>query len=327
MAISVDIFVEQFLIAGAFVISRGAKTRAEVVRVLIRDGDIKGQGECVPYARYGETVVSVVTQINVMKPMIINGLSLEELQFFMPKGAARNAIDCALWDFKAKKLQKPVFEFLNMPKIEPVTTAFTLSMGTPEAMALVAHHERSRPILKIKVGGDGDIERLRFIRNAAPKAKIIVDANEGWNELNIVENLNLCALLGIVMVEQPLPQGKDGLLAEIEHPILIFADESVHDAKDLAQLKGRYDGVNIKLDKTGGLTQGLIMCKEAKINNLEIMVGCMVGSSLSMAPAWLLAQYADFVDLDGPLLLQKDRENGLFYDGSVIHPPKPDLWG
>jgi L-alanine-DL-glutamate epimerase-like enolase superfamily enzyme len=327
MAFSVDIFEEEFPIAGSFVISRGAKTSARVIRVVIGDGNRRGHGECVPYARYGESLASVVAQIEAVKSDLIRGLNRHELGMAMPAGAARNAVDCALWDLEAKSSGVSAFQAAGIKLPKPVITAFTLSMGTPQSMAEAAKTASHRPLLKIKVGGPGDMDRLRAVRGAAPNSKIIVDANEGWTADNLVENLALCAQLGVTMVEQPLPSDQDQMLALVDHPVLVFADESVHQSDDLAILKDRYDGVNIKLDKAGGLSEALKMNDLAKQTGLQIMIGCMVGSSLGMAPALTIAQGADFVDLDGPLLLARDREPGLRYEGSLVHPPERTLWG
>jgi L-Ala-D/L-Glu epimerase len=327
MTFTVAVFQEEFPIAGSFVISRGAKTKASVVRVTINNGAYIGQGECVPYARYGESIASVVAQINDAKSVLENGISRLELLSQMPAGAARNAVDCALWDLEAKQTKTSAFHLAGIEKCMPVTTAFTLSMGTPQSMAEAARAASFRPLLKIKVGGDGDMERLRAVREAALNSKIVVDANEGWTRDNLEANLALCFKLGVSLVEQPLPADQDDVLAHINHPVLVFADESVHQSKDLAALKGRYDGVNIKLDKAGGLTEALKMHAIAKEIGLKSMIGCMVGSSLAMAPAFALAQTADFVDLDGPLLLANDRKPGLRYEGSSVYPPEPELWG
>lgn len=327
MPFTVAVFEEEFPIAGSFVISRGAKTKAAVVRIVISDGANQGQGECVPYARYGESIASVVLQINSAISMIENGITRDALLNAMPAGAARNAVDCALWDLEAKQSKVSAFQLAGIKSCLPVTTAFTLSMGTPQSMAEAARAASHRPLLKIKVGGVGDLERLQAVREAAPNSKIVVDANEGWTIENLVANLAQCYELGVTLVEQPLPAQNDAILADIDHPVLIFADESVHQSKDLAKLKGRYDGVNIKLDKAGGLTEALRMHAITKEIGLKSMIGCMVGSSLAMAPAFALAQTADFVDLDGPLLLAQDREPGLRYDGSTLYPPEPPLWG
>jgi L-Ala-D/L-Glu epimerase len=327
MTFNVAIFEEEFPIAGSFVISRGAKTKAAVVRVVISYGSYSGQGECVPYARYGESIASVVAQINEAKSVLENGISRLELLSQMPGGAARNAVDCALWDLEAKQSKTSAFQLAGIETCMPITTAFTLSMGTAQSMAQAARAAAYRPLLKIKVGGEGDMERLHAVRQAAPNSKIIVDANEGWTRDNVEANLALCFKLGVSLIEQPLPADQDDLLAHIDHPVLVFADESVHQSKDLAALKGRYDGVNIKLDKAGGLTEALRMHAIAKEIGLKSMIGCMVGSSLAMAPAFALAQSADFVDLDGPLLLSNDRAAGLRYEGSTVYPPESELWG
>jgi L-alanine-DL-glutamate epimerase-like enolase superfamily enzyme len=327
MTFNIDVFEEEFPIAGRFVISRGAKTVAHVVRVVISDGTSRGHGECVPYARYGESIASVVAQIEEMRPLLMKGMTREALLGAMKAGAGRNAIDCAIWDFEAKKTGRSAFSIAGVEAHAPVTTAYTLSLGTPESMAEAARLASARPLLKIKVGGEGDIERLRAVRGAAPNSAIIVDANEGWTTANLEENLAHCAALNVAMVEQPLPAGQDEALARVAHPVLVFADESVHQSGDLAKLADRYDGVNIKLDKAGGLTEALKMHAIAKSIGLKTMIGCMVGSSLGMAPALALAQSADFVDLDGPLLLSKDRDPALRYDGSLVFAPTPDLWG
>ena len=326
MAFKLDIFEETFPIAGKFVISRGSKTEARVVRVTISDAGITGQGECVPYARYGETVESVIAQIENARAQISDRLDRETLRKTMKPGAARNAIDCALWDLEAKHDRLRVFARLGLTP-HPVITAYTLSLGTPDEMHEAAKAAASRPLLKIKVGGEDDIARLRAVAEGAPRARIIVDANEGWTDSNIVANMSECAQLGVVLIEQPLPADRDNVLASIDHPVLVCADESVHQTNDLKALKGRYDAVNIKLDKAGGLTEAWDMAFTARSLGMKVMIGCMVGTSLGMAPALAIAQNADFVDLDGPLLLAQDREPGLRYEGSVVYPPNMRLWG
>lgn len=326
MAFKLDIFEENFPIAGKFTISRGSKTEARVVRVAISDQGWTGQGECVPYARYGETVESVIAEIEDARPNITDRLDRNTLRAIMKPGAARNAVDCALWDLEAKHDDLRVFARLGLTP-HPVITAYTLSLGTPEEMHEAAKLASARPLLKIKVGGEGDIERLRAVAEGAPKSRIIVDANEGWNDTNIAANLAECAHLGVVLVEQPLPAGNDSILAMIDHPVLICADESLHTNSDIEGLKGRYDAVNIKLDKAGGLTEAWEMAFTARRLGMKVMIGCMVGTSLGMAPALAIAQNADFVDLDGPLLLAQDREPGLRYEGSVVYPPNKRLWG
>ena len=327
MARVISVEVEKFPIAGSFTISRGSKTEAEVVTCTIVDGENAGRGECVPYTRYGETVVGVVAAIRQMAAPIAAGLGREELLAAMPAGAARNAVDCALWDLEAKTGGTTVASLIA-PRAGTLQTAYTLSLGEPEAMAVQARKNAARPLLKVKIGGGGDdIARIRAVRAAAPHSRIILDANEGWTEADIERNLEAAAELGVALVEQPLPAGKDRILRDIAHPVPVCADESVHQAADLEALAGLYDAVNIKLDKAGGLTAALILRDRARSLGLKIMVGCMVGTSLAMAPAVLLAQGADFVDLDGPLLLARDREPGLAYEGSLVFPPRPELWG
>lgn len=318
---------ERFPIAGAFTISRGSKTEAEVLTCTIADGGFLGRGECVPYRRYGETVESVRAAIEATGAAIAEGLGRDALREILPPGAARNAIDCALWDLEAKITGKPAWRAVSTTAPAPLVTAYTLSLGAPEAMAAQARANASRPLLKVKIGGEGDIARIRAVTEAAPASRIILDANEGWTDDNIVENLASAAALGVALIEQPLPAGRDGILASIVHPVPICADESVHTAGDLPALRDRYDAVNIKLDKAGGLTEALELRDEARRLGFSIMVGCMVGTSLAMAPAILLAQGADFVDLDGPLLLARDRTPGLTYEGSTVSPPAPALWG
>ena len=314
-------------IAGGFRISRGAKTAAEVVVVEITDDGATGRGECVPYARYGETVEGVMQSIAAHQSALAQGLTRSELQALMPPGAARNAVDCALWDLAAKQSDTRAWETAGCESMRPLTTAYTLSLDTVAAMAQAAKLAAHRPLLKIKLGQDGDAERLRAIREAAPQARLIVDANEGWGAGDIRAMFSVCAETGVELVEQPLPAGDDGLLAEIEHPIPVCADESAHDLAGLEDLTGRYDAINIKLDKTGGLTEALALSTAARERGLTIMVGCMLATSLAMAPAMVVAQDAAVVDLDGPLLLTKDREPGIEFDGSTMLPPPKALWG
>ncbi|RDJ12176.1 N-acetyl-D-Glu racemase DgcA [Rhizobium grahamii] len=324
---SLEIQTESFPISGTFTISRGAKTSADVILCTIREHGIAGRGECVPYRRYGETMESVAAQIEAARPLIEAGLTRLELQRAMQPGAARNAVDCALWDLEAKSSGNTVIKSLGLVKPQPLTTAFTISLGEPDVMADQARANAGRALLKVKVGTGDDESRIRAVRAAAPDAAIILDANEGWPEDALEHHLRIAAEAGIALVEQPLPAGKDELLAEIHRPVLVCADESVHHTGDLASLRDRYDAINIKLDKTGGLTEALAMKKEAQRLDFKIMVGCMVGTSLAMAPAVLLAQDAEFVDLDGPLLLARDREPGLRYAASLVWPPETTLWG
>ena len=317
---------ERFPIDGAFTISRGSKTEAEVISCTITEGENSGRGECVPYRRYGETVESVRRQIETASAAISAGIDRNRLLEAMPSGAARNAVDCALWDLEAKISGIRVAERLG-GKPAPLETAFTLSLASPEAMAAQARQNASRPLLKVKIGGEGDIARIRAVRKAAPASRLILDANEGWTDDDVANNLAVAAELGVALVEQPLPAGRDAILGRIGHPVPVCADESVHTVDGLAALAGLYDAVNIKLDKAGGLTAALMLRDRARELGFSVMVGCMVGTSLAMAPAVLLAQGADFVDLDGPLLLARDRTPGLTYRGSLVWPPEPALWG
>ena len=320
--------VERWPIAGSFTISRGAKTEAVTVVAEVSHGGHTGRGECVPYPRYGETPDATLAALQAMRePLARGGLDRTALQAAMPAGAARNALDCALLDLEAKSLSRRAWTLLGRPAPRPCTTAFTISLGTPEAMAAATAKAAHRPLLKIKLGGEGDAERIAAVRKAAPESELIVDANEAWTSDNLERNLNACAELGVILVEQPLPAGSDDALARIRRPIAVCADESVHERGSLQGLRERYDTVNIKLDKTGGLTEALAMADAAHALGFEIMIGCMVATSLSMAPAMLLAPQARFVDLDGPLLLAKDRDSGLRYEGSLVYPPEAILWG
>jgi L-alanine-DL-glutamate epimerase-like enolase superfamily enzyme len=322
---------ERWPIAGFFAISRGAKTEAVVVVAELADGQLRGRGECVPYARYGESVDSVAAAIEAMRPALATGLTRAGLQSAMPAGAARNALDCAFWDLAAKRSGRRVHELAGLPAPQPLTTAFTISLGRPADMAAAAAKVANRALLKVKLGGNNDLggdgARIAAVRAAAPHAMLIVDANEGWDDDNLAVHLAACAAAGVVLVEQPLPEGRDAALSRLTRPIPVCADESVHDRASLAALAGKYDAVNIKLDKAGGLTEALALVQQAAQSGFISMAGCMVATSLAMAPAMLLAQTARFVDLDGPLLLAKDRADGLRYVDSLVYPPTPALWG
>ena len=323
-----DVAVETFPIAGAFTIARGSRTEAVVVVATVTDGEGRvGRGECVPYARYGETVESVAALIRDHAEAIAMGVTRADLQVGMKPGAARNALDCALFDLEAKQLGRPAFAIAGLSAPQVATTAYTLSLGDPESMEAAARQAAHRPLLKVKLGGVGDPERIAAVRRGAPDARLIVDANEAWRPETIEANLAACVAAGVGLIEQPLPAGEDALLAEIARPIPICADESLHDRAGLDALSRRYDAINIKLDKAGGLTEAVMLAHEARARGFSLMIGCMVGTSLAMAPAMLLAHHADYVDLDGPLLLARDREPGLRFEGSLIHPPEPDLWG
>ena len=319
--------IERWPIAGAFTISRGAKTEAVTVVAEISQDGLTGRGECVPYPRYGETPEATLAAVQAMREPLAAGMDRTALQAAIPAGAARNALDCALLDLEAKVAGRRIWDLLGRPAPVPCTTAYTISLGTSAAMAEATAKAAHRPLLKIKLGGDGDGARIAAVRKAAPNSELIVDANEAWTDDNLAANLAACADAGVTLIEQPLPTGKDDALARIKRPVAVCADESVHDRASLAGLRGRYDAVNIKLDKTGGLTEALAMADAARALGFEIMIGCMVATSLSMAPAMLIAQAARFVDLDGPLLLTHDRDNGLRYDGSLVYPPDVALWG
>lgn len=324
--IRLAVSIERFPIAGTFTISRGSKREAVVVVAQLSDGVHEGRGECVPYARYGETVEAVADLVGSLAAELAQGLDRAALQKRLPAGAARNALDCAFWDLEAKRAGLPAARLAGLDAPRPLVTAYTLSLDTPEVMAAAAARS-GRPLLKLKLGGPDDLARLAAIRAAAPQARLIVDANEGWAEEDVERNLAACATFGVELVEQPLPAGRDGLLARIDRPVPVCADESAHDCAGLAALKGRYDAVNVKLDKAGGLTEALAMVRQAHEQGFSVMVGCMLATSLAMAPAILAAQSAEVVDLDGPLLLARDRTPGLRYDGSWVHPPDAGLWG
>ncbi|MDX1785099.1 MAG: N-acetyl-D-Glu racemase DgcA [Roseovarius sp.] len=311
-----------FRLAQVFTISRGSRTEAKVLTVRVSDGTHQGMGECVPYARYGESLESVTAQIeNVAVPVDRAGL------YALPAGAARNALDCALWDLEAKRAGKRAWELAGLPAPGPEITAYTLSLDTPEAMQAQAAKNAHRPLLKIKLGTPDDMPRLEAVRAGAPKSTIIVDANEGWSAEVYADLAPHLVRLGVALVEQPLPAGEDDALIGMDRPVPVCADESCHDRASLPALKGKYDVVNIKLDKTGGLTEALELRRAALAEGYKVMVGCMIGSSLAMAPATLVAQGAMITDLDGPLLLAEDRNAPLTFDEHGVHPPSATLWG
>jgi L-Ala-D/L-Glu epimerase len=314
---------DTFRLAQAFTISRGSRTEAKVLTVRITRDGVTGWGECVPYARYDETLDSVTAQIKGLP----DDIDRPALQSALPAGAARNAVDCALWDWEAKKAGRRVWELAGLSAPGPEITAYTLSLDTPENMRAAAAKNAHRPILKIKLGTPDDMPRLEAVREGAPKTRIIIDANEGWTAEVYSDLAPHLIRLGVAMVEQPLPAGADDMLAEIERPLPVCADESCHDRASLPKLKGKYDMVNIKLDKTGGLTEALALKADAIAQGFGVMVGCMVGSSLAMAPAVLVAQGVAVTDLDGPLLLAEDRPHPLRFDERGVHPSDPELWG
>ena len=318
---------ERWPIAGSFVISRGAKTEAQVVVAELAQGSAHGRGECTPYPRYGENVASVLEQIETVRAPFENGLGRAELQTLMPAGAARNALDCALWDLEAKRSGVPAHHAAGRRRLDPVKTAYTISLGPPEVMAEAALKAARRPILKLKIGGPDDVDRVRAVRAAAPKTRLIVDANEALSFADLIRLAPELKALDVKLIEQPLKAGEDEELAGFSSPIPLCADESLHTRAELDVCARLYACINIKLDKTGGLTEALALADAARARGLMIMVGSMVATSLAIAPALILAQGADFVDLDGPLLLSRDRTPGLSIHGSMIEPPQPDLWG
>lgn len=328
----IDAIPESFRLAETFTISRGSRDAAEVLTVEVEWQDATGRGECVPYARYGETMESVHAEVMSMASTFENMSRADaddlDLRDHMRPGAARNALDCAIWDWRAKSAGRRIWEMMpSMSAPKPLTTAYTLSLGAPENMRVAAAKHAHRPLLKVKLGGEDDMARLEAVRAGAPDTAIIVDANEGWTADVYSELAPHLVRLGVLLVEQPLPSGDDDLLAEIERPLPVCADESCHDRASLPDLKGKYDVVNIKLDKTGGLTEALALKAAALSEGYGLMIGCMVGTSLAMAPAMLVAQGAAFVDLDGPLLLAEDRDPPLHYDADGLHPPVAGLWG
>ena len=319
----IEVTADVFRLAQVFTISRGSRTEAKVLTVRISDGGAVGMGECVPYARYGETLESVMAQIDALS----GPLTRAALYDVLPAGAARNAVDCALWDLEAKQSGRPVWQLAGLAPLKPEITAYTLSLDTPEKMRAQAAEHAFRPLLKIKLGTPDDMPRLEAVRAGAPDSVIIVDANEGWSAEVYADLAPHLVRLGVALVEQPLPAGDDDALIGMARPVPVCADESCHDRASLAGLKGKYDVVNIKLDKTGGLTEALALRDAAIAQGYDVMVGCMVGSSLAMAPAMLVAQGAKIVDLDGPLLLAEDRAAALIFDTAGVHPPSPELWG
>lgn len=320
---SITVRAQSFRLAEVFTIARGSRTEAKVLTAEVMRGGITGRGECVPYARYGESLESVAAQIEGLPA----GITRADLQAALPAGAARNAVDCALWDLEAKAAGRRVWELAGLAAPVPMITAFTLSLDAPEKMRAAAAKNAHRPLLKIKLGTPDDMPRLEAVRAGAPSTPVIVDANEGWTAEVYTHLAPHLLRLGVLMVEQPLPAGQDGMLAEIARPLLVCADEACHDRASLPGLRGKYDMVNIKLDKTGGLTEALALRDAARAEGWKVMVGCMVGTSLAMAPAVLVAQGAEVVDLDGPLLLAEDRAQPLHYDAAGVHPPDAALWG
>ncbi|MCY9876466.1 dipeptide epimerase [Vibrio natriegens] len=322
----VSLETKNWPILGSFTISRGSKTHAETIIVEIEHQGLKGRGECVPYGRYGESIQNVLAEIESIIPDIEAGISREELQPLLPSGAARNAVDCALWDLECKTANQSIWEKIGLAAGE-LTTAYTLSLDTPENMEKKAIEHSHRPLLKLKLGGAEDLERVQAVRRGAPNSAIILDANEAWTLDTYNQLIPELLKLDVSMIEQPFHADDDHILDDLERPIAICADESCHDRMSLPKIIGRYDMINIKLDKTGGLTEALALKEQAQAAGLRIMVGCMVASSLSMAPAFVVAQGAEVVDLDGPLLLSEDIEHGFEFENNSMLPFDRKLWG
>ena len=320
---TISVTHDRFKLAQVFTISRGSRSEINVLTVRVTRGDITGWGECVPYARYGETLENVTALIAELP----DGIGRATLQDVMPAGAARNAVDCALWDLEAKQTGRRVWQLAGLSAPGPELTAYTLSLDTPEKMRAEAAKHAHRPLLKIKLGTADDMPRLQAVRAGAPDTKIIVDANEGWSAEVYTDLAPHLQRLGVALVEQPLPAGDDDALLGMARPVPVCADESCHDRASLPHLAGKYDMVNIKLDKTGGLTEALALRQMALAEGYAVMMGCMMGSSLAMAPATLVAQGAALTDLDAPLLLSEDRDHVLGYDRLGVYPPEAALWG
>jgi L-Ala-D/L-Glu epimerase len=334
---------EIFPLNHPFRISRGSRTEAQVVVVTMTDGEHVGRGECVPIRRYKQSVASVLAQIESIQQ--IGDLDRDKLQQLLEPGAARNALDCALWDLEAKRSGKRVWELANIScsdvdasyseaattntlDADPVETSFTISLDTPARMADAAAAATDLPILKLKLcGDDRDLARVEAVRAAAPNARLLIDANESWSPRHYRKTVSALNELGVELIEQPFPANADDVLETLDHPIPVCADESCHTTVDLARLRNRYEAINIKLDKTGGLTEALQLYQRARDNNFKVLIGCMVCTSLSIAPARVLASNADWVDLDGPLLLARDRNDGLHYEHGKISMPQRELWG
>jgi L-alanine-DL-glutamate epimerase-like enolase superfamily enzyme len=328
MTLSLSVRPEAWPLKGVFRISRGARTESEVVVVELADDGLLGRGECSPYGRYSETLESVAAQIESVADALAVGADQTALLDLLPAGAARNAVDCALWDLQAKRSGTRAWQCAGLAEPKPITTAYTLGVDTPEAMGAAAHENKDRALLKLKMTGDGlDLQRVAAIHAQAPGARLIVDANEAWDVAAYQDHAPKLAALGVEMIEQPLPAAKDAALLGLERPVTLCADESCHDTSTLGGLVGKYDMINIKLDKTGGLTEALRLRDAGRAAGFQVMIGCMVGTSLAMAPGVLVAQGAEIVDLDGPLLMAKDREPALNYEASLVHPPTADLWG
>ena len=322
----IDAHEQSWPLDKAFRIARGTRNEARVVVVTASDGQHTGRGEAVPSARYGESGASVLAQIESMESA--PNLDRQQIQKLLPAGAARNALDCALWDLEAKVSGKRVWDLANIDIVDAVETAFTISLDTPAAMAAAARANAAAPILKLKLGGDNlDLARVEAVREAAPAARLLIDANESWSPSHYRENVPALNGLGVELIEQPFPANADEILENLDHPVPVCADESCHTSVDLLRLSNRYEVLNVKLDKTGGLTEALLLSERARKAGFKLLIGCMVCTSLGIAPARLLASATDYVDLDGPLLLADDRHHRLAYENGRIGLPSRRLWG
>jgi len=326
MSLSIDARLETWPLKRPFIISRGSTSEAHVISVAVRDGEIIGRGEAVPSARYGQTIESALAALEPMKQH--PDLDRQEIQKRLPPGAARNALDCALWDLEAKRSGKRVWELSNISPLDEVQTSFTIGLDAPAPTGAVARENSHLPILKLKLGGDDkDVARVEAVRANAPSARLMIDANESWSPQHYRKVVPELSRLGVELIEQPFPAKDDSALAELDRPIPVCADESCHTSADLARIAGRYDAINIKLDKTGGLTEALVLVECGRQAGLTLLFGCMVSTSLGIAPARILAHPNDLVDLDGPLLLAKDRPHGLRYENGRVGLPSRELWG
>lgn len=319
--------IERFATRHPFVIARGTKTHVDVVCVELRQGDAVGRGEGTPVDYRGDSCAAALAALDSARTAIEAGASRADLLDLLPAGAARNALDSALWDLEAKSTGVPVWKRLGLPVPRPLLTAYTISLGDPATMAADARRVAGRELLKLKLGGEGDLERVRAVRLAAPDARLIADANQSWTGLDIEALCHGLHALRVELVEQPLPDGADADLAHVRSPVPLAADESIHDRASLDAVVGRYRFLNVKLDKAGGLTEALALIHAAGQRGLGVMVGCMLSTSLGVAPAFLAAMRARYADLDGPLLLAEDRSCPLEFSGSDVHPPRPALWG
>ncbi len=319
--------IERFETAGAFNIARGAKTHVDVVVAEISNDNMTGRGEATAIYYLGESAQSVLASINSVAGPVSAGAGRHDLQHLLPPGAARNAVDAALWDLQAKQTGVAVWQRIGLSRPGPILTAYTLSLDEPGIMEAEARKVAGRALLKLKLSGDGDMERVAAVHRGAPGARLIVDANESWGNIDIERSAAALVPFKVELIEQPVPAGSEHLLEHVRSPIPFCADESLHGMDTLDRCLGRYQLINIKLDKCGGLTEALRLIEAARAAGLGIMTGCMLSTSLGIAPAFFIGAQSQYADLDGPLLLARDRENPMRFEGSDVHPPEPALWG